>query len=142
MRSTGKAISVPVGKATLGRIMDVLGKPQDEKGPIQTKEFLPIHRAAPAYDEQAGGQDLLVTGIKVIELLVPFAKGGKLTITASTSFVDRQVPVVLTAIGYGAMTNLGAGNYTLNVTGVSVAPDTVTVRSSKGGQVVIPVTIR
>jgi len=57
--------------------MDVLGKPQDEKGPIQSTETLPIHRPAPAYDEQAGGQDLLVTGIKVIDLLVPFAKGGK-----------------------------------------------------------------
>src|SRR5260221_1878001 len=74
---TGKGISVPVGSGTLGRIMDVLGKPQDEKGPVQATEYLPIHRPAPAYDEQAGGQDLLVTGIKVIDLLVPFAKGGK-----------------------------------------------------------------
>src|SRR6201995_3585949 len=77
VKGTGKGISVPVGAGTLGRIMDVLGKPQDEKGPVQNKEFLPIHRPAPAYDEQAGGQDLLVTGIKVIDLLVPFAKGGK-----------------------------------------------------------------
>jgi K319-like protein len=67
-------------------------------------------------------------------------KGGKLTITASTSFVSPSV--TLTAIGYGAMTNLGAGNYTLNVTGVTLPPDTVTVRSSKGGQIVIPVTLR
>ena len=74
---TGKGISVPVGTATLGRIMDVLGKPQDEKGPVNATETLPIHRPAPSYDEQAGGQDLLVTGIKVIDLLVPFAKGGK-----------------------------------------------------------------
>src|SRR6202166_307318 len=74
---TGKGISVPVGAGTRGRIMDVLGKPQDEKGPVQATEYLPIHRPAPAYDEQAGGQDLLVTGIKVIDLLVPFAKGGK-----------------------------------------------------------------
>src|SRR6266702_6684073 len=77
VKGTGKGISVPVGEGTLGRIMDVLGKPQDEKGPVQAKEYLPIHRPAPAYDEQAGGQDLLVTGIKVIDLLVPFAKGGK-----------------------------------------------------------------
>ncbi|HMI74883.1 MAG TPA: F0F1 ATP synthase subunit beta, partial [Steroidobacteraceae bacterium] len=77
VKNTGKGISVPVGAATLGRIMDVLGKPQDEKGPVNAKEHLPIHRPAPAYDEQAGGQDLLVTGIKVIDLLVPFAKGGK-----------------------------------------------------------------
>src|SRR5271168_523708 len=77
VKGTGKGISVPVGEGTLGRIMDVLGRPQDERGPVQTKEYLPIHRPAPAYDEQAGGQDLLVTGIKVIDLLVPFAKGGK-----------------------------------------------------------------
>ena len=58
--------------------MDVLGAPQDEKGPVQAKEYLPIHRPAPSYDEQAGGQELLVTGIKVIDLLMPFAKGGKI----------------------------------------------------------------
>src|SRR6202044_2170174 len=75
--TTGAPISVPVGAGTLGRIMDVLGTPQDNRGPVQTKEYLPIHRPAPSYDEQAGGQDLLVTGIKVIDLLVPFAKGGK-----------------------------------------------------------------
>ncbi|MFZ9059762.1 MAG: F0F1 ATP synthase subunit beta [Steroidobacteraceae bacterium] len=78
VKATGNPIMVPVGKGTLGRIMDVLGKPQDEVGPIQSTEFLPIHRPAPSYDEQAGGQDLLETGIKVIDLLVPFAKGGKI----------------------------------------------------------------
>jgi F-type H+-transporting ATPase subunit beta len=75
---TGAPIMVPVGTGTLGRIMDVLGKPQDEAGPIQSTEFLPIHRPAPSYEDQAGGQDLLETGIKVIDLLVPFAKGGKI----------------------------------------------------------------
>src|SRR6201990_3110358 len=75
--ATGAPISVPVGKATLGRIMDVLGDPQDNRGEVQAKEHLPIHRAPPSFAEQAGGQDLLVTGIKVIDLLVPFAKGGK-----------------------------------------------------------------
>src|SRR4030081_1257746 len=78
VNGTGKGISVPVSAGTLGRIMDVLGKPQDEKGPVQATEYWPIHRAAPSYDEQAGGQDLLETGIKVIDLLVPFAKGGKI----------------------------------------------------------------
>src|SRR6187431_2412539 len=77
VESTGKAINVPVGQATLGRIMDVLGVPQDNRGPVAAKETLPIHRPAPSFDEQAGGGDLLVTGIKVIDLLVPFAKGGK-----------------------------------------------------------------
>jgi F-type H+/Na+-transporting ATPase subunit beta len=75
--ATGKGISVPVGTGTLGRIMDVLGDPQDERGPVKANERWEIHRAAPSYDEQAGGQDLLETGIKVIDLLVPFAKGGK-----------------------------------------------------------------
>src|SRR5262245_57811947 len=78
VEATGKPINVPVGQATLGRIMDVLGTPQDNRGPVAAKETLPIHRPAPSYDEQASGQDLLVTGIKVIDLLVPFAKGGKI----------------------------------------------------------------
>jgi F-type H+/Na+-transporting ATPase subunit beta len=77
VEATGAPINVPVGKATLGRIMDVLGKPQDNRGDVKAPSTLPIHRAPPAFDEQAGGQDLLVTGIKVIDLLVPFAKGGK-----------------------------------------------------------------
>jgi F-type H+-transporting ATPase subunit beta len=78
VRSTGKGIAVPVGNGTLGRIMDVLGHPQDERGPVETKEYWEIHRPAPSYDDQAGGQDLLETGIKVIDLMVPFAKGGKI----------------------------------------------------------------
>ena len=78
VNATGAPIVVPVGKATLGRIMDVLGAPQDEQGPVQAKDHWPIHRPAPSYDEQAGGQELLVTGIKVIDLLIPFAKGGKI----------------------------------------------------------------
>ena len=77
VEATGKAINVPVGAATLGRIMDVLGTPQDNRGPVAAKETLPIHRPPPSYAEQTGGQDLLVTGIKVIDLLAPFAKGGK-----------------------------------------------------------------
>jgi F-type H+-transporting ATPase subunit beta len=77
VEATGAAIMVPVGEGTLGRIMDVLGAPQDNRGPVACKERWPIHRPAPSYEEQAGGQDLLVTGIKVIDLLVPFAKGGK-----------------------------------------------------------------
>src|ERR1700691_3508661 len=77
VNATGAAILVPVGEGTLGRIMDVLGEPQDNRGPVEAKEHWPIHRPAPSYEEQAGGQDLLVTGIKVIDLLVPFAKGGK-----------------------------------------------------------------
>src|SRR3954469_17132422 len=76
-RNTGEGIKVPVGKATLGRIMDVLGRPIDEAGPIGETEQWVIHREAPAYDEQAAGNELLETGIKVIDLMCPFAKGGK-----------------------------------------------------------------
>jgi F-type H+-transporting ATPase subunit beta len=75
--NTGKAISVPVGTGTLGRIMDVLGRPIDEAGPIDCSERWEIHREAPAYAEQAAANDLLETGIKVIDLMCPFAKGGK-----------------------------------------------------------------
>jgi len=75
--NTGEPISVPVGEATLGRIMDVLGNSIDEAGPIGTDKRWPIHRDAPTFEEQAVSQELLETGIKVIDLLVPFAKGGK-----------------------------------------------------------------
>ena len=74
---TGAAISIPVGVETLGRIMNVLGEPIDECGPIGEKERMPIHRKAPSYEEQAASEELLETGIKVIDLVCPFAKGGK-----------------------------------------------------------------
>ncbi|MEY4579712.1 MAG: hypothetical protein RL701_4415, partial [Pseudomonadota bacterium] len=76
--NTGKPISVPVGTATLGRIMDVLGRPIDERGPIQTQERRSIHRTAPKFDELSPSVELLETGIKVIDLICPFAKGGKI----------------------------------------------------------------
>ena len=75
--NTGKPISVPVGEKTLGRIMNVLGDPIDEAGDIGAEEHWPIHRKAPSYAEQAASNDLLETGIKVIDLMAPFAKGGK-----------------------------------------------------------------
>ncbi len=75
--NTRAPISVPVGEATLGRIMDVLGNPIDERGPIGEQERMPIHRSPPAFDEQTGGVELLETGVKVIDLICPFAKGGK-----------------------------------------------------------------
>ncbi len=75
--NTGKAISVPVGQKTLGRIMDVLGNPIDEKGDIGEEERWGIHRKAPSFDELAASNELLETGIKVIDLVCPFAKGGK-----------------------------------------------------------------
>src|SRR5690625_2728522 len=77
VNNTGKAIQVPVGEQTLGRIMDVLGNPIDEAGPVDTDEQWVIHRTAPTYEEQAASNELLETGIKVIDLICPFAKGGK-----------------------------------------------------------------
>ncbi|MEC7885675.1 MAG: F0F1 ATP synthase subunit beta [Pseudomonadota bacterium] len=77
VKSTGAPISVPVGEKTLGRIMNVLGDPVDQAGPVEAKTTMPIHRSAPTFEEQAGGNELLETGIKVIDLLCPFAKGGK-----------------------------------------------------------------
>ena len=77
VENTGAPISVPVGTETLGRIMDVLGNPIDEKGPIGEQERSAIHRAAPTYEELAASDELLETGMKVIDLVCPFAKGGK-----------------------------------------------------------------
>jgi F-type H+-transporting ATPase subunit beta len=77
VRNTKAPISVPVGKATLGRIMDVLGTPIDERGPVDQAQTASIHRKAPAYDELSPSTELLETGIKVIDLICPFAKGGK-----------------------------------------------------------------
>ena len=77
VENTGAPISVPVGTETLGRIMDVLGNPIDERGPIGEQERASIHRAAPTYEELAASDELLETGIKVIDLVCPFAKGGK-----------------------------------------------------------------
>ena len=75
--NTGRAISVPVGAGTLGRIMDVLGRPIDEAGDVQASDHWEIHRAAPTYEDQSSATELLETGIKVIDLMCPFAKGGK-----------------------------------------------------------------
>lgn len=78
VENTGSPISVPVGHGTLGRVMDVLGRPIDKMGDVAHEQKWPIHRAPPAYAEQAGGIDILETGIKVIDLIMPIAKGGKI----------------------------------------------------------------
>jgi len=77
VKNTGSGITVPVGAKTLGRIMDVLGRPIDEQGPIGAEKSMPIHRDAPTFDELSPSTELLETGIKVIDLICPFAKGGK-----------------------------------------------------------------
>ena len=75
---TGKAISVPVGEECLGRVFNLLGQPIDEGKPVEAKEYWPIHRPAPSYDEQESATELLETGIKVVDLICPYAKGGKI----------------------------------------------------------------
>ena len=75
---TGAPIMVPVGRETLGRVLNVIGEPVDELGPVQTEKRMPIHRQAPAFDEQATGEEMFETGIKVVDLIQPFLKGGKI----------------------------------------------------------------
>ncbi|MDB5412216.1 MAG: synthase subunit beta, partial [Rubritepida sp.] len=75
---TGKGIMVPVGPCTLGRILNVIGEPIDERGPVEAAMYYPIHREAPSFEEQATSAEILVTGIKVIDLLAPYIKGGKI----------------------------------------------------------------
>ena len=75
---TGAPITIPVGPETLGRIMNVVGDPIDERGPIVTKKYYSIHREAPKFDEQGSGAEILITGIKVVDLLAPYARGGKI----------------------------------------------------------------
>ncbi|MFN7455642.1 MAG: F0F1 ATP synthase subunit beta [Pseudobdellovibrionaceae bacterium] len=78
VKSTGNMITTPVGEEVLGRIINVVGEPIDEAGPVKAKEQWPIHRAAPKFEDQATAQEMLMTGIKVIDLLAPYAKGGKI----------------------------------------------------------------
>jgi ATP synthase F1 beta subunit len=78
VNDTGAPILVPVGPETLGRIINVIGDPIDERGPITTTKYRPIHRDAPSFAEQGSGAELLITGIKVVDLLAPYARGGKI----------------------------------------------------------------
>ena len=78
VKDTGAPIMVPVGPGTLGRILNVIGEPVDEQGPIEGDTRAPIHRPAPLFTEQGKSQEILVTGIKVVDLLAPYAKGGKI----------------------------------------------------------------
>ncbi len=111
--NTGKPIMVPVGKPTLGRIMNVLGDPIDEAGPIKTDQFLPIHRPAPAFADQALSQELLETGIKVIDLICPFAKGGKVGLFGgagvgkTVNMLELIRNIAIEHSGYSVFTGVG-----------------------------------
>src|SRR5690349_24648274 len=78
VKDTGAPISVPVGDETLGRIMNVIGEPVDEAGPVKTAQRRAIHQPAPSYTDQSTEAEILITGIKVVDLLAPYAKGGKI----------------------------------------------------------------
>ncbi|MCE3267855.1 MAG: atpD [Burkholderiales bacterium] len=111
--NTGNPISVPVGTATLGRIMDVLGNPIDEAGPIQTEELRAIHQNAPKFDEIAPTTELLETGIKVIDLLCPFAKGGKVGLFGgagvgkTVNMMELIRNIAIEHSGYSVFTGVG-----------------------------------
>jgi F-type H+-transporting ATPase subunit beta len=111
--NTGEPILVPVGKETLGRIMDVLGNPIDEAGPILSKKHLPIHRPAPTFAEQAPSQELLETGIKVIDLICPFAKGGKVGLFGgagvgkTVNMLELIRNIAIEHSGYSVFTGVG-----------------------------------
>jgi F-type H+-transporting ATPase subunit beta len=113
VKNTGKPIMVPVGKPTLGRIMNVLGNPIDEQGPIKTDQFLPIHRPAPTFAEQAPAQELLETGIKVIDLICPFAKGGKVGLFGgagvgkTVNMLELIRNIAIEHSGYSVFTGVG-----------------------------------
>ena len=111
--NTGKPISVPVGKETLGRIMDVLGNPIDEMGPIPAIETRPIHQNAPKFDQISQTTELLETGIKVIDLLCPFAKGGKVGLFGgagvgkTVNMLELIRNIAIESSGYSVFTGVG-----------------------------------
>lgn len=111
--NTGHPITVPVGKNTLGRIMNVLGQPIDEAGPIDTDQLMPIHRAAPKLVDQAPSTELLQTGIKVIDLLCPFAKGGKVGLFGgagvgkTVNMMELIRNIAIEHSGYSVFTGVG-----------------------------------
>jgi F-type H+-transporting ATPase subunit beta len=113
VKNTGEPIMVPVGKPTLGRIMNVLGDPIDEEGPIKSNQYLPIHRPAPTFAEQALSQELLETGIKVIDLVAPFAKGGKIGLFGgagvgkTVNMLELIRNIAIEHSGYSVFTGVG-----------------------------------
>ena len=110
---TGKPITVPVGEACLGRVFNLLGKPIDNKPAPAAQEYWPIHRAAPAYDEQQPATEILETGIKVVDLICPYAKGGKIGLfggagVGKTVLIQELIYNIATAHnGYSVFTGVG-----------------------------------
>lgn len=113
VHDTGHPIMTPVGDGTLGRILNVTGDPVDERGPVKTDKFRPIHAEAPAFDEQATSAEVLETGIKVVDLLAPYAKGGKIGLfggagVGKTVFIQELINNIAKAHGgYSVFTGVG-----------------------------------
>src|SRR4029077_232753 len=113
VKNTGAGISVPVGPATLGRIMDVLGRPIDEQGPVAAERKMPIHRDAPSFEELSPSTELLETGIKVIDLVCPFAKGGKVGLFGgagvgkTVNMLELIRNIAIEHSGYSVFTGVG-----------------------------------
>lgn len=113
VKNTGAPITVPVGEGTLGRIMNVLGEPVDEMGPVKSEQFRPIHAKPPAFTEQANTTELLETGIKVIDLLCPFAKGGKVGLLGgagvgkTVNIMELIRNIAMEHSGYSVFTGVG-----------------------------------
>lgn len=113
VKNTGAPINVPVGTGTLGRIMNVLGEPIDEQGPIDTNEYRSIHQKAPSYEEQSASTELLETGIKVIDLICPFAKGGKVGLFGgagvgkTVNMMELIRNIAIEHSGYSVFTGVG-----------------------------------
>src|SRR5512140_220627 len=104
-RDTGGPISVPVGEATLGRVFDVLGRPIDLKGPVDAKHYLPIHREPPAFEDQTTEVEVFETGLKIIDLICPFKKGGKVGIFGGAG-VGKTV-IIQEHTGYSVFAGVG-----------------------------------
>src|ERR1700693_1361715 len=130
---TGAGITVPVGRETLGRVLNVLGQPVDELGPVNAKVHLPIHRQAPAFDEQATSEEMFETGIKVIDLIQPFMKGGKVGLFGGAgggkSVIIQELRVIhnkdfaksKAALIYGQMTEPPGARLRVALTGLTIA---------------------
>ena len=120
VNNTGQPISVPVGEKTLGRIMDVLGTPIDNKGDIGAETNMPIHRTPPTYEEQASSTEMLETGIKVIDLIMPIAKGGKVGLFGgagvgkTVTLMELIRNIAAEHSGYSVFAGVGKEKYKLN----------------------------
>lgn len=140
VEDTGRPISVPVGQGTLGRIMNVVGAPIDERGPIESAEIMPIHRDPPPFTEQSPSNEMLVTGIKVIDLLTPYPRGGKIGLFGGAGvgktvlMMELVNNVVRKHGGYSVFAGVGERTREGNDLYNEMIQSGVNVRSGKGSK--------